>query len=62
MIIKIRAWLLFYLKGKVVALYHGLPVVLVQRGRLRLVHLSFELCGEHVLHPIDGGADLNAQL
>lgn len=55
-------WLTFYLKGKVVALYHGLPVVLVHRGRLWLVHLGLNLSGEHVLHPVDGGADLNAQL
>lgn len=49
-----------YLKGKVVALYHGLPVVLMQSGRLRLLHLGLKLCGEHVLHPVDGGADFNA--
>lgn len=51
-----------YLKGKIVALYHRFPVVLMQRGRLGLLHLCLELCGEHVLHSVNGSADFNAQL
>lgn len=51
-----------YLKGKVVALDHGLAVVLLQRGQLRLLHLRLKLRGEHVVHSVDGGVDLTAQL
>lgn len=51
-----------YLKGKIVTLYHRFPVVLMQRGRLGLLHLCLELCGEHVLHSVNGSADFNAQL
>lgn len=50
----------FYLEGEVVALYHCLPVVLMQRGWLRLLHFGFKLRGEHVLHSVNGSADLNA--
>lgn len=50
------------LEGKVVALDHGLSVVLMQGGRLCLLHLRLELRREHVLHPVDGAGDLIAQL
>ena len=46
-----------YLKPKVVALNHGFSVVLLQRGRLRLLDLSIELQGEHVVHTVDDIAD-----
>lgn len=49
-----------YLKGKIVALYHRFPVVLMQSSRLGLLHLRLKLCGEHVLHSVDGSADFNA--
>ena len=51
-----------HLEGKVVALDHGLPVVLLQRGRLRLLHLRLKLVREHELHAVDGRVDLDAQL
>ncbi len=50
------------LKSKVVALDHGLSVILLQCGFLRLLHLSLKLWREHVIHTVDRGVDLDAQL
>lgn len=49
-----------YLKGKIITLYHRLPVVLMQSGRLGLLHLCLKLRGEHVLHLVNGSTYFNA--
>lgn len=50
------------LKSKVVALNHGLSVILLQCGLLCLLHLSLKLRHEHVFHTVNCGVDLDAQL
>ncbi len=50
------------LKSKVVALDHGLSVILLQCGFLRLLHLCLKLWREHVIHAVDRGVNLDAQL
>lgn len=51
-----------YLEPEVVALNHGLSVVLLQRGRLGLLDLGIQLQREHVVHAVDGIAYSVAQL
>lgn len=51
-----------YLEPKVVALNHCFSVVLLQRGRLGLIHLSIELQREHVIYPVNGITHSVAQL